>query len=177
MKVILHVCCGVCAAGAASVLLSENHRVTGYFYNPNIYPESEYYRRLEAAGKTAGHLGFEFIEGPYDPAAWLSNTETLKHEPEGGKRCTICYHVRLQKSYEFMLEKGYDAFTSTLTISPHKSALIINAIGAEIGGDKFMARDFKKKEGFKKATELARNWDLYRQNYCGCIYSLENGQK
>ena len=76
-----------------------------------------------------------------------------------------------------MLEKGYDSFTSTLTISPHKSALIINAIGAEVGGDKFMARDFKKKEGFKKATEMARNWDLYRQNYCGCIYSLENGHK
>ena len=177
MNVILHVCCGVCAAGAASVLLSENHQVTGYFYNPNIYPESEYYRRLEAAGKTAERLGFELIEGPYDPAKWLSEAEALKHEPEGGKRCMVCYRIRLQKSYEFMLEKGHDAFTSTLTISPHKSALIINAIGAEIGGDKFMARDFKKKEGFKKATELARSWDLYRQNYCGCMYSLENDLK
>jgi predicted adenine nucleotide alpha hydrolase (AANH) superfamily ATPase len=177
MKVILHVCCGVCAAGAASVLLSENHEVRGYFYNPNIYPEDEYQRRLEAATTTARHLGFDLIEGLYDPSAWLAETEALKHEPEGGKRCAICYRVRLQKSYEFMVEKGFDAFTSTLTISPHKSALIINAIGAEIGGEKFMARDFKKKEGFKKATEMARLWGLYRQNYCGCIFSREGGHR
>lgn len=177
MKVILHVCCGVCAAGAASVLLSENHEVTGYFYNPNIYPEDEYQRRLDAAAKTARHLGFDLIEGPYDASAWLSETEALKHEPEGGKRCAVCYRIRLQKSYEFMIEKGFDAFTSTLTISPHKSALIINAIGAEIGGDKFMARDFKKKEGFKRATEMAKRWELYRQNYCGCIFSREGGHR
>ena len=177
MKVILHICCGVCAAGAASVLLSENQQVIGYFYNPNIYPEDEYQRRLEAAAKTAGHLGFDLIEGPYDPSGWLAETETLKHEPEGSKRCAICYRIRLQKSYEFMMEKGFDAFTSTLTISPHKSALIINAIGAEIGGDKFMARDFKKKEGFKKATEMARRWELYRQNYCGCLFSQEGGHR
>jgi predicted adenine nucleotide alpha hydrolase (AANH) superfamily ATPase len=177
MKVILHVCCGVCAAGAASVLLSENHQVTGYFCNPNIYPEDEYRRRLEAAAQAAGQLGIELVEGPYDPSAWLDETQALKQEPEGGKRCAICYRIRLQKSCEFMIEKGYDAFTSTLTISPHKSALIINAIGTEIGGGKFLARDFKKREGFKKATEMARRWELYRQNYCGCIFSREGGHR
>jgi len=175
MKILLHVCCGVCAAGAASVLLSENHQVTGYFYNPNIYPESEYNRRLEAAAKIGALLGFALIEGPYDPTEWLAATEALEHEPEGGKRCSACYRIRLQKAYEFMLEKDYDVFTSTLTISPHKSAQIINAIGAEMGGGRFMARDFKKKEGFKKAAEMARKWDLYRQNYCGCKYSLKGG--
>ncbi len=171
MKIVLHVCCGVCAAGAASVLLAEGHTVTGYFYNPNIHPEDEYKRRLAAARTTAERLGFSLFEGPYDPAAWLAATEALKHEPEGGRRCSICYRIRLETSFKFMLESGHDAFTSTLTISPHKSAGIINAIGAEIGGERFLARDFKKKDGFKKATELARSWEIYRQNYCGCLYS------
>ncbi|RPJ61416.1 MAG: hypothetical protein EHM12_05345 [Dehalococcoidia bacterium] len=177
MRVILHICCGVCAAGAADVLLSEGHQVTGYFYNPNIYPEAEYERRLAAAQATARHLDFELIDGPYDPAAWMAVAETLKDEPEGGRRCTACYRFRLEKSYQLMLEKGYEAITSTLTISPHKSAKIINEIGREIGGESFMARDFKKKEGFKRAMELAKSWELYRQNYCGCRYSLEGGHK
>ncbi|MBN1375910.1 MAG: epoxyqueuosine reductase QueH [Dehalococcoidia bacterium] len=177
MKVVLHICCGVCAAGAADVLLSEGHQVTGYFYNPNIYPPEEYERRLEAAQEAAGRLGFELIEGPYDPANWLAEAKALKDEPEGGRRCEICYRIRLQKSYEFMQERGYEAFTSTLTISPHKPAAVINNIGATICGDHFMARDFKKKEGFKKASAAARQWGLYRQNYCGCIYSLKGETK
>ncbi len=172
MKIVLHVCCGVCAAGAASVLLSEGHTVTGYFYNPNISPESEYYRRLAAAGTSAERLGFSLAEGPYDPSAWLSATNALKQEPEGGRRCAVCYRLRLESSYKFMVETGHDAFTSTLTISPHKSAKIINAIGEEIGGEKFLARDFKKKDGFKKAAGLAKSWQLYRQDYCGCLYSI-----
>jgi len=177
MRVILHICCGVCAAGAADVLISEGHQVTGYFYNSNIYPESEYERRLATARETAKHLDFEIIDGPYDPKTWIAEAAMLKDEPEGGKRCPVCYRFRLIKSYQLMLEKGYEAFTSTLTISPHKSAKIINEIGREIGGDSFMARDFKKKEGFKKAMELAKSWELYRQNYCGCIYSLEGGHR
>jgi predicted adenine nucleotide alpha hydrolase (AANH) superfamily ATPase len=172
MKIVLHICCGVCAAGAASVLISEGHTITGYFYNPNIYPESEYHRRLASARTTAERLGFPLVEGPYDPSAWESATEALKHEPEGGLRCSVCYRLRLERSLKFMVETANDAFTSTLTISPHKSAKIINAIGEEIGGGRFLARDFKKKDGFKKATQLAKGWELYRQNYCGCLYSM-----
>lgn len=177
MNVILHICCGVCAAGAANVLISEGHRVTGYFYNPNIYPEDEYSRRLDAAFQTARNLDFELIQGPYDAETWQSLVEEFKDEPEGGKRCQACYRIRLEKSYLFMQNNGFEAFTSTLTISPHKSAVLINAIGSETGGLSFMARDFKKKDGFKKAAAMARQWNLYRQNYCGCIYSLRGAQR
>jgi hypothetical protein len=173
MNIILHTCCGVCAAGAADVLLREGHRVTGYFYNPNIYPEEEYGLRLEAARRAAQHLGFDLVEGPYEPGNWMSAVAAFKDDSEGGQRCLICYRLRMVNSYNYMLTAGADAFTSTLTISPHKSAAEINRIGAEIGGNSFMARDFKKKDGFKKASGLAKSWEIYRQDYCGCIYSLQ----
>ena len=177
MKVVLHICCGVCAAGAADVLLKEGHRVTGYFYNPNIYPREEYLLRLEAARHTAEHLGFDLVEGLYEPENWILAVAAFKDEPEGSQRCLICYQVRLVSSYNYMIAAGADAFTSTLTISPHKSAKAINSIGTEIGGNSFMARDFKKKDGFKKAAGLAKSWEIYRQHYCGCVYSLQGGGK
>ena len=172
MKVVLHICCGVCAAGAAQVLLSEGHEVTGYFYNPNIFPAEEYQRRLEASQQVAANLGFHVIEGLYEPADWYSVAAPFSNEPEGGKRCEVCYRLRLQQTCRYTVECGANLFTTTLTISPHKSALTINKTGQEVGGDKFLTRDFKKKEGFKRATQLARTWGLYRQNYCGCEYSL-----
>ena len=175
MKVVLHICCGVCAAGAADVLLKEGHRVTGYFYNPNIYPKEEYRLRLEAARRTAEHLGFDLVEGKYDPEYWTPAVQSLGGEPEGGARCSVCYRIRLERAFGFMRETGAEAFTTTLTISPHKSAEAINSIGAEIGGNSFIAKDFKKKDGFKKAADLAKGWEIYRQHYCGCVYSLQAG--
>ncbi len=171
MKVVLHICCGVCAAGAVETLIAEGHHVIGLFYNPNIHPEEEYQRRLDVARKVAKELNFQLEAGPYGPEEWLNITEPLKDEPEGGRRCHVCYRMRLQKTFDFMLSNGSDAFTTTLTISPHKSAQVINNIGQEIGGDKFLVRDFKKKDGFKRAMELAKKWELYRQGYCGCVYS------
>lgn len=176
MKVVLHICCGVCAAGAAQALLAEKHDVTGYFYNPNIYPESEYELRLDTAGKTAARLGFTIQAGLYDNSRWNEAVAPYRSEPEGGKRCLLCYRFRLEKTFHFMQETGADAFTSTLTISPHKSAGAINRLGREIGGDTFLARDFKKKDGFKQAVDLAKQWQLYRQKYCGCIYSLRGAE-
>jgi epoxyqueuosine reductase len=176
MKIVLHICCGVCAAGAADVLLSEGHRVTGYFYNPNIYPEPEYLLRLEAARRIADKLKFDLVAGLYDTKNWNAAAAALGGEPEGGARCSVCYRIRLEKTFGFMQETGADAFTSTLTISPHKPALEINRAGVEIGGDNYMPRDFKKKDGFKRAVEMARKLELYRQNYCGCIYSLQGRQ-
>lgn len=173
MNIILHICCGVCAAGVADVLLGEGYLVTGYFYNPNIHPEKEYRLRLEAARHTAGHLGFGLVEGPYEPQVWTAATSAFKDGPEGGQRCLACYRLRMEKAYTFMLAAGADRFTSTLTISPHKSAEAINRIGAKIGGDGFLARDFKKKDGFKRASGMAKNWGIYRQSYCGCMYSLK----
>ena len=168
---LLHICCGVCAAGAAAALLKEGHEVAGYFYNPNIHPQDEYLRRLETARKTANHLGFRLEEGLYDTAAWEGAVAGLAGEPEGGRRCQACYRLRLEQTYRVMRSRGFDAFTTTLTISPHKKAQIINSIGVEIGGENFLARDFKKKDGFKQAVERARRWELYRQDYCGCKYS------
>ncbi len=171
MKVALHVCCGVCAAGAAEVLAGEGHQVLGFFYNPNIYPAGEYQKRLDVAAKVAKQLNFPLEAGPYTPEEWFNLTGSLKDEPEGGKRCHVCYKLRLEKTHDYMVACGADAFTTTLTISPHKSAQIINGIGQDIGGDKFLVRDFKKKDGFKRAVEMAKKWELYRQDYCGCIYS------
>ena len=176
MKVVLHICCGVCAAGAADVLLKEGHRVTGYFYNPNIHPEKEYHLRLEAARRVADKLKFELEAGPYDSENWNKVTAGMGDEAEGGSRCSVCYRLRLAKTFDFMQQTGADVFTSTLTISPHKQALEINRIGGEIAGEHFLARDFKKKDGFKRSMEMARSWELYRQSYCGCVYSLRGPQ-
>lgn len=171
MKIVLHICCGVCAAGVAKTLATEGHQVIGFFHNPNIHPAPEYRKRLETAHRVAQILNFPLEAGPYTPEEWLKATEPLKHEPEGGNRCKVCFKLRLEQTYYYLTNRGADAFTTTLTISPHKSAQVINKIGREIGGDKFLARDFKKKEGFKQAIQLAKQWELYRQNYCGCIYS------
>ncbi len=172
MKIILHICCGVCATGAAERLTSEGHQVTGFFYNPNIHPQEEYKRRLEAACKVAKELNFLLEIAPYTTEEWFTETSSLENEPEGGRRCEVCFRLRLKGTYLYMKSCGGDAFTTTLTISPHKSAEVINRVGQEIGGDRFLVRDFKKKAGFTKAMKLTKEWALYHQNYCGCIYSM-----
>lgn len=174
MKVLLHICCGVCAAGVVERLTLEGHEVTGLFYNPNIHPPEEYQRRLEATRQVAKESGFTLVAGPYTPEEWFAETSSLENEPEGGRRCQVCFRLRLKKTYLYLPDYGTDAFTTTLTVSPRKSAAVINQIGQEIGGDRFLARDFKKQAGFQRAVELARQWALYRQDYCGCIYSRGN---
>jgi epoxyqueuosine reductase len=176
MKVALHICCAVCAAGAAERLIQEGHQVCGFFYNPNIYPEEEYRLRLDNARTVARELGFSLAEGPYEPEEWLKAVSGLEKEPEGGKRCPVCFKMRLEKAYRFMEESGCEAFTTTLTMGSNKSAEIIGGLGRNIAGDKFLKYDFKKKEGFKRAGELARKWGLYRQHYCGCLYSLKEAE-
>ena len=172
MKIVLHICCGVCAAGVVERLTQEGHQVLGFFYNPNIHPLEEYNRRLEGAQQVARELNFPLAVGTYTPQKWLQETEYLSAEPEGGKRCTVCFRIRLAETYRYMIECNGDAFATTLTISPHKSVDMVNNVGQEIGGDRFLARNFKKRDGFQRATELAKQWHLYRQHYCGCIYSL-----
>ena len=173
MKIVLHICCGVCAAGVVERLTSEGHEVLGLFYNPNIHPPEEYNKRLEVAYQVAKELSFSLVVLPYTSEEWFRETNSLANEPEGGKRCEVCFRIRLQRAYFYMEDRGCDAFTTTLTISPRKSVEVINRVGREIGGEKFLARDFKKKEGFKRATELTKKWALYRQNYCGCVYSMK----
>ena len=177
VKIVLHVCCGVCAAGVVKTLAAEGHQVVGFFCNPNIYPEQEYLRRLDTTYRVAQKLDFPLEVAPYTPDDWLRETNSLKHEPEGGKRCEVCFRIRLEQTYTYLTGCKADAFTTTLSISPHKSAQVINRIGQEIGGDKFLVRDFKKNDGFKQAMQLARQWELYRQNYCGCIYSMRERRR
>jgi predicted adenine nucleotide alpha hydrolase (AANH) superfamily ATPase len=175
MKVVLHICCGVCAAGAAERLMAEGHQVIGLFDNPNIHPEEEFRRRLKAAARVAEEMSFALEKGCYDPAQWFQRADAFADEPEGGRRCEVCFRLRLERAHRFMLERGAEAFTTTLTVGPRKSAEVVNRIGHEIGGDSFLSRDFKKKDGFRRASELARRWGLYRQSYCGCIYSMRSG--
>jgi epoxyqueuosine reductase len=176
MRVALHICCAVCAAGAAERLIQEGHQVLGFFYNPNIYPSEEYQLRLANARKVAAELSFPLEEGAYLPLEWEAAVRGLEKEPEGGGRCPQCFKLRLEKTYKFMLESGCEAFASTLTMGSNKPAALIEQIACQFGREHFLNRDFKKKDGFKRAGELARQWGLYRQNYCGCRYSLRDNQ-
>ncbi len=172
VRIVLHICCGVCAAGVAERLTSEGYQVMGLFYNPNIHPVEEYERRREVAQAVARESGFSLAVLPYLPQEWLKTTSSLEKEPEGGRRCEVCFRLRLKKTRDYMLAHGWDAFTTTLTVSPQKSADVINRVGREVGGDSFLVRDFKKKGGFQRTMALAKKWSLYRQHYCGCVYSL-----
>lgn len=170
---LLHFCCGPCGAGVIETL-SKKFSITGYFYNPNIWPEEEYKKRLESAGKIAKAMNIEMIAGPYHgmPNDW----HALKSEKEGGKRCLFCYGFRLKKTATFAKEKNIDIFTTTLSVSPHKNPVSINAIGkeeAKAHGINFYEADFKKNNGFGKTLSLSKKLKLYRQKYCGCRYSLK----
>jgi len=174
MKILLHICCGICAAGVVERLTLEGHQIHGLFYNPNIHPLEEHQKRLEVARKVAKELNFPLEVPSYTPEEWFQETNSLENEPEGGRRCEVCFRLRLKKAYLYMEDRGWDAFATTLTISPHKSVDMVNRVGQEIGGERFLVRDFKKKDGFQRAIGLAKKWTLYRQNYCGCIYSMRN---
>jgi hypothetical protein len=172
MKILLHVCCGVCLAGTAETLLAEGHNITGYYFNPNNAPLAEYEKRLAAARTIAGIMNFPVIAVQYNPEPWRKATDGMAEEPEGGRRCEICFRMRLQAAYDYFGENDFDVFTTTLTIGPRKSAEVINRIGKEIGGEKFLTRDFKKNGGAQRAVQLAKQYNIYRQNYCGCVYSV-----
>ncbi len=170
-KVLLHICCGVCAGEVVPRLGEEGLEVQGFFYNPNISPLKEYTRRLKTAQKVSRILKFPLIEGEYDKDRWHERIQGLEREPEGGKRCTVCFQKRLEETYSLSRRMNIRFFTTTLTVSPHKDACIINSIGRVLGKENFLERDFKKQDGFKKTMMFAKRHNLYRQNYCGCSYS------
>jgi len=173
-KLLLHVCCGVCGAWIPK-MLSEKFEVSFYFFNPNVWPKKEYERRFEATKKAVEDLGIEVIEGEYSEADWLCAVADFKDEPEGGKRCEACFEFRLAETARFAKENDFDWFASTLTVGRNKKAEIINSIGekwAEKFGIGFFTADFKKGGGQAKTDEESKRLNLYRQNYCGCIYSL-----
>jgi predicted adenine nucleotide alpha hydrolase (AANH) superfamily ATPase len=177
MKVLLHICCAVCAASCVERLRKEGHEVSGFFYNPNIQPPGEYLKRLQEIEELARKENFPLIVGDYDIHNWSVRIEGLEDESEGGRRCTECFTLRLENAAHMAQEKGFQAFTTTLTVSPHKDSQRINKIGKDISNGLFLLQDFKKKDGFKRTQELAKKYSLYRQNYCGCIYSLNKRQE
>jgi predicted adenine nucleotide alpha hydrolase (AANH) superfamily ATPase len=170
---LLHVCCGPCAT-AVIERLEATHEITCFFYNPNIHPEAEYGLRLDQARDLARRIGLRFIDGEYDVDEWFRETSGLEDEPEGGRRCGICFRKRLEATARKAKEMGFDAFATTLTVSPHKNAGLIREIGEEVSrrvSVPFFFGDWKKKNGFKRSVELSKQYGLYRQDYCGCEYS------
>lgn len=171
-RVLLHTCCGPCATHCVRTLQSD-YAVTLFFSNSNIAPLAEYERRREAARELAGICAVPLVEDPYDHAAWLAHIEGYEREPERGARCEKCFAFNLGRTADHAADHGFDLFTTTLTVSPHKSAPSIFRIGEAAGP--FLKVDFKKKDGFKHSLELSKAYGLYRQNDCGCEFSRASG--
>ncbi len=181
-SLLLHSCCGPCSSYCIEYL-SEFFNITVFYYNPNIYPDEEYYVRVKEQQKfikefPAKHK-VSFIEGDYDKNSFYEIARGMENEPERGARCLKCYDLRLRRTADVAKEKGFDFFTTTLTISPMKDSQVLNEIGINISnelGVKWLPSDFKKKNGYKRSTELSKEYDMYRQDYCGCVYSYRERQ-
>ncbi|MFZ5806231.1 MAG: epoxyqueuosine reductase QueH [Verrucomicrobiota bacterium] len=174
-KILLHACCAPCACASVERLLQEGYKVTLFFSNSNIAPEEEYYKRLHDAKKWADILGIPFEEDEYNHQDWLEHIKGLEDEKETGKRCLKCFAYRLAKTAQKADKIGFSLFSTTLTLSPFKSSKAIFEIGKAFV--KYLAMDFKKKDGFKRSLELSEQYQLYRQNYCGCEFSLRTKAK
>ncbi|MFP4466029.1 MAG: epoxyqueuosine reductase QueH [Candidatus Goldiibacteriota bacterium] len=176
-KIFLLVCCAPDASYSAEFLKNLGYEVITYFYNPCIHPQEEYEKRKAAMETLAEKTGIKNIDNPvYDPERFFKEVKGLEKEPEGGKRCKVCFYMRLENAAAKAKEFGTEQLASTLTISPHKSAELINELGkaaAKKHGIKYFESNFKKNDGFKKSVELSRKYGLYRQKYCGCIFSME----
>lgn len=172
-KLLLHICCVGCGVYTSQVL-KQDYGVVLFYFNPNIFPEDEYLKRLAEAEKIAQENCLELIIGDYDHGRWLEAVKNHENDPEKGDRCTICYRYRLEQAALKAKDIKAEYFATTLTTSPHKDAQRISRLGREIfekTGINFLDRDFKKQDGFKKSTEISKSLGLYRQNYCGCEFS------
>ena len=181
-KLLLHSCCGPCSSYVISYL-ANHFDITVLYYNPNIFPHEEYLKRKEEQIKVINELNKEYsnriniIDCEYDNDKYENKIKGLENEPERGKRCEICYQMRMKKTASIAKEKEYDYFCTTLSVSPYKNANLINKIGKELEQKyqiNWLYSDFKKKDGYKKSIQLSNKYNLYRQNYCGCIYSKNN---
>ena len=176
---LLHSCCGPCSS-AVLERLTPDFELTVFYYNPNIFPEEEYYKRVEEQERLINAFPavypIHFMAGEYIPADFYKAVNGLEKEPEGGARCRECFRLRLQEAARKAHELEMDYFTTTLTVSPLKNAAVLNALGEEIARDyeglAFLPSDFKKRNGYKRSCELSADYDMYRQDYCGCIFSL-----
>lgn len=178
-SLLLHSCCAPCSSYVLEYL-SEYFRITVFYYNPNIYPPSEYHTRAEEQMRFIQafpvRYPVDFIEGEYIPEDFYDCARGMERLPEGAERCFACYRLRLLHTARMAKEKGFDYFASTLSISPLKNAEKLNEIGELLSREyriRWLPNDFKKKNGYKRSTELSREYCMYRQDYCGCVYSLK----
>ena len=187
-SLLLHSCCGPCSSYVLSYLCGY-FDITLLYYNPNIHPKEEYEKRLNEQLRLITELNRDLsfadgapkirvINGTYDPAVFDNAVRGLEGEPEGGMRCYACYELRMREAAYEAKKGGYEYFATTLSVSPHKNAGWINDIGKKLEaetGVKHLPSDFKKREGYKRSIELSEKYGLYRQDYCGCVYSLRSG--
>lgn len=176
-QLLLHSCCAPCSSYCLE-LLSQYFEVTVFYYNPNIYPPEEYEMRVEEQNRfirefPAKHP-ISFVEGSYNTEKFYKMAKGMEQVKEGGERCFSCYELRLRESAEYAKANGFDFFTTTLSISPLKNAARLNEIGEKLEteyGIKYLYSDFKKQNGYKRSTEISNEYEMYRQYYCGCVYS------
>lgn len=174
-RLLLHSCCGPCSSYVLEYLTAY-FDVTILFYGPNIQPEEEYQKRLYWQREVLKHIPAQILECDYDGAAFEAAVRGLEAEPEGGARCTRCFRLRLEETARRAAEHGFPWYCTTLTVSPHKDPERINRLGAEMGeryGVRWLPSDFKKRDGYLRSIRLAREYGLYRQDWCGCNYSRD----
>lgn len=176
-RLLVHSCCAPCSSSVLE-LLSKYFVVDVYYYNPNIYPFDEYVRREEEQKRLISYFSdVGFIRGLYDSDKYFSVVNGLESEREGGRRCYKCISMRMEEACKYAKENGYDFFTTTLSVSPHKNSRMINEIGYALEKEynvSYLYSDFKKKDGYKRSIFLSNKYNLYRQDYCGCKYSARN---
>ena len=184
-EILLHSCCGPCSSSVLE-LLAKYFDVTVLWYNPNLYPEAEYERRLDTQKQLIDAIGTDGVKAsllvePWRSEDYFSRIKGLENEPEEGKRCLECFKIRLDETARIAAERGFEWFCTTLTVSSRKDAVAINAIGREAAakyGVKWLPSEFRKREGNHRSIILSEKYGLYRQEYCGCVFSLANmGEK
>ena len=180
-RLLLHSCCAPCSSYVLEYL-SKYFEITVFYYNPNIYPPKEYDERLAEVRRLVSEMEFAHpvtvVAGAYDPALFFDAVKGLEAEKEGGARCERCFRLRLMEAARLAKDGGYDYFTTTLTVGPKKDARLLNQLGEEIGsmyGVAYLNSDFKKKNGHFRSLELSEQYGLYRQDYCGCVFSRRRG--
>lgn len=185
-KILLQSCCAPCST-AVIERLAEEFDITILYYNPNIYPEEEYIKRkneelkyIDIFNSKNPQNQIKFFDCDYECEKFYEKTKGFETEREGGARCAICFRLRLEKTAILAKENNFDIFGTTLTVSPHKNSEVINAIGVNLQNEyniEYLVSNFKKQNGYKRSVELAKENNLYRQNYCGCKFALEIQQK
>ena len=182
-SLLLHSCCGPCSSYVLEYL-SRYFAITVFYYNPNIYPPEEYEHRVKEQQRFIAECTFDhpvqFVAGDYEPERFYDAVRTLEDCPEGGERCFVCYRLRLAEAAKLADELGCDYFTTTLSISPHKNAAKLNEIGEELAGitkARHLPSDFKKRGGYKRSVELSAEHGMYRQDYCGCVFSKRERER